>query len=164
MNEALLDPFRHNAWATRELLEVCRPLSDEQLEATVPGTYGSIRATFHHLVESEAYYLGLLSGSRPAWYTEDEEPPPPMEELEDRAVEMAQRWEAFLAAGPVDPSSPIAYEDFECDAGVLIAQVLNHGNEHRAHIGTILGSLRVDHPELDGWAYGEAHGRYRSTR
>lgn len=164
VNEALLDPFGHNAWATRELLQVCRSLSDEQLEAATPGTYGGIRATFHHLIESEAYYLGLLSGSHPDWYTEDEEPPPSMEELERRAAEMAQRWEAFLAGAPIDPANPIVYEDWSSDAGVLIAQVLNHGNEHRAQIFTVLATLGVEHPELDGWSYGEATGRYRSTR
>lgn len=165
MNEALLDPFRHNAWATRELLGVCRSLTDAQLETSVPGTYGSVLATFHHLIGSEAYYLGILSGATPAWYREeDDEPPPSMEWLESRAADMAERWERFLAADPVDPARPVVYEDWSSDAGVLIAQVLNHGNEHRAHIGTILGSLGVDHPELDGWAYGEAHGRYRSTR
>lgn len=164
MSEALLDPFRHDAWATRELLTVCRPLTDEQLEATTTGTYGGIRATLHHLIESEAYYLGLLGGSSPGWYREDPEPPPAMEELQHRAADMAERWEAFLASGPIDPAKPVAHSDFETDAGVLIAQVLNHGNEHRAQIFTVLATLDVEHPELDGWAYGEAQGRYRSTR
>jgi len=163
VNELLLDPFRHDAWATRELLAVCRPLTDEQLEATTTGTYGGIRATFHHLIESEAYYLGLLGGTSPGWYREDPEPPPPIEELERRAADMAERWEAFLASGPVDPAKPVVHTDFESDAGVLIAQVLNHGNEHRAQIFTVLATLGVEHPELDGWAYGEATGRYRST-
>ena len=163
MNEALLDPFRHNTWATRELLAVCRSLTDEQLGATTTGTYGGIRATLHHLIESEAYYLGLLGGSAPDWYREDPEPPPPMDELERRAADVAERWEAFLASGPVDPAKPVAHADFETDAGVLIAQVLNHGNEHRAQIFTVLATLGVEHPELDGWAYGEAHGRYRET-
>ena len=164
VNEALLDPFRHNAWATRELLALCRPLSDEQLEATTPGTYGDIRATFHHVIESEAYYLGLLSGSRPDWYREDdEELPPPMEELERRAADVEERWERFLAGSPVDPERPIVYEDWASDAGVIIAQVLNHGSEHRAQVYTVLTTLGVEPPELDGWSYGEAHGRYRET-
>lgn len=164
MNEAVLDPFRHNAWATRELLKVCRPLTDEQLEATAAGTYGSIRATLYHLVESDGWYLGLLSGSMPEWMPDDDEPPPAMDELERWAVDVAAGWERFLAAGPVEPGRVISpREGEEVEAGVLIAQALNHGNEHRAQIYTLLTTIGVPFPELDGWAFGEAHGRVRET-
>ncbi len=41
MNEALIDPFRHGAWATRELIRICRGLPPEHLEATARGRPGS---------------------------------------------------------------------------------------------------------------------------
>ena len=64
VNGALLEAFRHNSWATGQLLAFCRDLSEEQLAASGTGTYGSIRATFNHLVLEEAgqRWERLLSG------------------------------------------------------------------------------------------------------
>ena len=56
MNDGLVDAFRHNAWATREVLRACRGLTPDQLDAAVTGTYGSIIATLRHIVRAEAAY------------------------------------------------------------------------------------------------------------
>jgi hypothetical protein len=61
VNGALLEAFRHNSWATRQLLAVCRDLSEEQLAASATGAYGSIRSTFNHLVLSDGRYLSAPS-------------------------------------------------------------------------------------------------------
>jgi hypothetical protein len=45
MSHALHDPVRHNAWATAQILEFCRRLDEQTLNASVPGTYGTIIAT-----------------------------------------------------------------------------------------------------------------------
>ncbi|HKA49061.1 MAG TPA: hypothetical protein VKK19_05660 [Candidatus Dormibacteraeota bacterium] len=44
-NEALLGAFRHNAWATRQLVEFCGDLLGERLTAPASGTFGGILAT-----------------------------------------------------------------------------------------------------------------------
>lgn len=49
----------------------------------------------------------------------------------------------------------------EIDAEVVLAQALNHSTEHRAHICTILTTLGVEPPALDGWTWGEQKGRIR---
>src|SRR5512138_101279 len=58
--------FRHNAWANLKLLDFCSGLSDEQLEATAAGTYGSIRRTLVHLVRAEVDYVNRVTGRWPA--------------------------------------------------------------------------------------------------
>src|SRR5262245_24430531 len=45
VDNPLAEPLRHNAWATRQLLDTARRLTPEQLVATVPGTFGSVLAT-----------------------------------------------------------------------------------------------------------------------
>src|SRR2546430_17625629 len=55
--------MRHGTWANEQLLERCRALTAEQLELTVPGTYGTIRKTLGHIVASEEGYLVRLLGS-----------------------------------------------------------------------------------------------------
>ncbi|NLF14530.1 MAG: hypothetical protein GX597_22300 [Anaerolineaceae bacterium] len=37
-----------------------------------------------------------------------------------------------------------------------MVQVINHATEHREQINSILCSLGVTPPGLDGWSYGEA--------
>jgi hypothetical protein len=73
VNGALLEAFRHNSWATRQLLAVCRDLSEDRLAASATGTYGSIRATFNHLVLSDGRYLRRLAGGAPAWVDRPED-------------------------------------------------------------------------------------------
>ncbi len=43
-------------------------------------------------------------------------------------------------------------------ASVAVIQMINHGNEHRAQISTILGQRGIEPPALDGWAYAQATG------
>ena len=57
MAHALHDPVRHNAWATTQILEFCRGLDEQTLNATVPGTYGTIIATLRHIIYCEGDHL-----------------------------------------------------------------------------------------------------------
>ena len=70
-NATLKEAFRHNAWATRELLAFCAQLRPEQLSQPRPtplaGDHGSILETFDHIVGTDGGYLGALTGHRPAW-------------------------------------------------------------------------------------------------
>jgi len=52
----------HHVWATLGLLDHCRQLSPEQLELTVPGTFGTIHATLEHLVRADAGYQRRITG------------------------------------------------------------------------------------------------------
>lgn len=59
MNELLLDAFRHNSWATKELLAICRNLTPEQLHSEANGSFGDILDTLNHIIVSDARYLGI---------------------------------------------------------------------------------------------------------
>jgi hypothetical protein len=44
-------------------------------------------------------------------------------------------------------------------AATILTQLIMHGVEHRAHVGTILGSNGIEPPDLDSWAHGiRVHG------
>lgn len=64
MNGALLELYRHKTWATLRLIEYCQGLEDEHLDATIPGTFGTIRDTLRHLVGAEEGYFWTLTGER----------------------------------------------------------------------------------------------------
>jgi uncharacterized damage-inducible protein DinB len=73
MNEALVELFRHKTWATSLLIEACQGLDEEALNATTPGTYGTIRDTLRHLVGADQSYLATVTGERPAHPLPDEQ-------------------------------------------------------------------------------------------
>ncbi len=162
MGHALHDLARHNAWATKELLEYCRGLGEPTLEATAPSTYGTILETLRHIINSEASYLYRLTGawSERPWQRDETVG---LDVLTERATVLADTWEQFLA-GDVDTerlgeAQGDEGEVYAVRAGVFITQALHHANEHRAHICTILGALGHEPPDVSGWGYAFATGR-----
>jgi uncharacterized damage-inducible protein DinB len=61
MNEALVVLFRHKTWATLLLIQACQALDQEMLEATTPGTYGTIQDTLRRLVAADESYLATVT-------------------------------------------------------------------------------------------------------
>jgi uncharacterized damage-inducible protein DinB len=161
MNETLLDAFRHNSWATKQLLAACRGLSEEQLTAPAAGSFGGIMATFNHIIRSDASYLRRLSGSAPAWLVAREESAD-LDQLAARVEETEQNWGRFLSA-PIDAERVLILDEgaYEAHAGVLIAQALHHGNSHREQICAILTGFGMEPPDIQAWAYADATGRGR---
>lgn len=162
MNDGLIDAFRHNAWATRELIAVCRELSDAQLHATAPGTYGSVIETLRHTVSSEAGYCARLTGEEPGW-DRRAGAAPGLDELAEHVDELDARWERFLAQ-PFEAERTFVIPwhdgiDRDVPAGVVLVQALHHGNEHRAQMATILSSIGVTPPAWGLWDYAEATNR-----
>jgi uncharacterized damage-inducible protein DinB len=165
VNELLLEAFRHNVWATKQLLAFCRGLPDEQLTSPGTATYGSILQTFNHLIHSDAGYVPRLDGSeRPTWV--DSADSVGLDELEARVDETAQRWQRLLTE-PVDAKRLLVLDRgaYEAELSVLVVQALHHGNAHREQICSILTGFGIEPPDIQAWAYAEAtgHARERPT-
>jgi uncharacterized damage-inducible protein DinB len=163
MNDGLIDGFRHNAWATREVLHACQQLTDAQLDSTVSGTFGSVIATLRHTVAADAGYCRRLTGDEPPWYQHAREDAPTVAELAGYADDLAARWEQFLAQ-PFDAERTfiLPWEDGvdrDVPAGVVLVQALHHANEHRTQICTTLTSIGVESPQLGVWEFAEATDR-----
>lgn len=162
MGHALYDLTRHNAWATTQIIDFCRELDDTALDLTTPGTYGTIRETLRHFLDSETSYLSRLSGLQAGdlWYKSIM---PNLDGMAERAAALANTWEQFLA-GEVDTeglgeAKGDEGEIFAVRKGVFLAQALHHANEHRAHICTILGAHGYEPPDVSAWGYAQATGR-----
>jgi uncharacterized damage-inducible protein DinB len=161
MTHALHDPVRHNAWANTQILAFCRGFDEQTLNATVPGTYGTILATLRHIIYCEIDFLDRLLGREPTnpWQFGA------MTKLDDLtayAARLTTDWERFLASA-VDSERPLPPDEgtHPIPAGIVIAVVLYHGSEHRGQICTILGALGHEPPDLTPWAYAFASGRIR---
>jgi uncharacterized damage-inducible protein DinB len=167
---------RHNLWASRTLLEVCRSLTDEQLTAPAVAAYGSILETLNHLVYSEGGYLSSLGGPRTTWveaiqdalaehpapWSDDEvrEPIVPLDELALRLDELERLWESFLAGEEFDAERLCVLDlgTYECPAGIVMAQVFHHGSLHREQVCAMLTSLGVEPPDLQPWEFADSTG------
>lgn len=151
--DPLHELFRHHAWATRALIDHCAGLSPAHLQATVPGTAGTIHHTLVHLVAADGRYLLLLTGAKP---TVQESAPPLLGALRERFDEQVQRWEAALGQlGALDPTIPSRGEEPATPhaRNLLLLQALHHGNDHRTHVCTVLGAHGLPVPDISGWAY-----------
>jgi uncharacterized damage-inducible protein DinB len=62
--ECWLIPFRHDAWATRQMLERCRSLSHEQFHRRFDLGVGSVHDTFRHIISAMARWADRI-GDRP---------------------------------------------------------------------------------------------------
>jgi uncharacterized damage-inducible protein DinB len=164
MNETLLDAFRHNSWANKELLAACRSLSAESLTLPAAASFGSIIATFNHIVNSDAGYVRRFSSSVPEWWVKRENSAD-LDQLHARMEETVRLWEEVLAA-PINAEQVLILDEgaYEVHAGVIIAQALHHGNSHREQICAILTGLGVEPPDIQAWAYADATGRGRERR
>ncbi len=157
-DDALRLAVRHNCWANLELIAFCAKLPAEQLAWTVPGTFGTIRQTLQHIVAAEQGYLLGLTGEMPPRGLFTPDTSAALDELTDRERSVQQRCERLLAA-PFDAARVTSRPNRpQATAGVVISQLVHHGSDHRAHVGTILGAHGEQPPDLDVWAYGRSIG------
>jgi uncharacterized damage-inducible protein DinB len=160
----LTDAFEHHAWATDRLLESCADLTWDQLTTDAPGTYGPIIATLNHLVQSDRWYLHVLTDGRIAQFPDESRLD--LDELREAHAFNAAAWREVLATNP-DPDTDIARSGegwaFHAPWGIRLAQAVHHGTDHRSQVCTALTILGVSPPEIDVWDYGRAVGRTREV-
>ena len=159
MDAPLIEAFRYNKWANLHLLDVCAKLSDDQLQLTAPGTYGTVAATLLHLMAAEQRYLRRLSGTAPD-INERDPHVPSLAALMQHAVRSGDQ--LIEAANRITPHDTIDEERdgqlLRLHLGVVLVQAIHHGNDHRTHVCTILGQHDIPYGNMDVWAYGEAMG------
>ena len=158
MKSALDHVLRHNTWATGALLDFCRTLDPARLDDHAQGTYGTLYGTLQHLVGAEQWYVQLLTGElvgarirRGQRHT--------LDELASIAAAIGVR--ELTVATSDDPDRQIVMDEGKgprTTVGVVLAQLVHHGNEHRTQVTTILGSNGIEPPPVSAWGYGRATG------
>ena len=149
--EPLRELFRHHAWATLALIDHCAGLPPEALQASVPGTAGTIHHTLVHLVAADGRYQRRFTGEAP-----DIQEGMPLDQLRRHFAEQARRWEQLLDRVDELDVTITAHADWPAAPharNLLLLQALHHGNDHRTHVCTVLGAHGLDVPNLDGWEY-----------
>jgi len=157
MAEPMLVKFlEHNNWANSRIIQACSSLTDAQLDAEPKSiTKGSIRSTLFHLVTAQQNYLRLLT--LPLEERLERQAPPPFTELQKSAslsggalLALARDESRLAMLGKIQTR-----DGFLVEAWVIMIQVINHADEHREQIKSMLSALGATPPEIDGWTYGE---------
>jgi uncharacterized damage-inducible protein DinB len=166
----MLRALRHDLWATARLLAHLRTLRPQDLELTVPGTYGPIRRTLSHVVRGDERYLVRLGTDMGQVLPADGDAS--LDEIASHLANVTREVEKLFASSRFDPDGPVydtlranpADPPLEMEAWTMLAQFTHHGSDHRAQIGTILGAHGLPTADLDVWAYGREIGAIREKR
>ncbi|HUE67382.1 MAG TPA: DinB family protein [Candidatus Acidoferrum sp.] len=158
MNELLEQAFGYHKWANLHLLDVCGALPEEQLELSSPGTYGTIASTWQHLLAAEQRYLARLMGEEPE--LSERKPFPGIGPLRREAERTGDELIAAASALARGESGDYTFGDqrLRLSRWVFAVQALHHGNDHRTHICTILGTHGIEYGDMDVWAFSRATG------
>lgn len=146
--------FEHNVWANLRLIDACAGLTQEQIDTAVPGTYGTIRDTFVHLVGAEERYLAAFTGERPDSPLQRGEFPG-FADLRELARRSGERFVALAADAGEDRivRGERRGGPFAIAASTFYLQAVDHATEHRTQVKTTLTQLGFEPPEIDGWVY-----------
>jgi uncharacterized damage-inducible protein DinB len=153
----LRDAFTYHLWAMEVLFDALDAATAEQLDAAIPGTYGSIAATLTHTVDADERYLQRLSGVALPPYEEHDAQP--VAELRARMREHAARWSETLASLEAGDLHAAIEGDRDVAGGIdpaeslLLNQAVHHGNDHRTQVCSTLGALGLEVPDIDVWTY-----------
>lgn len=153
-DDTLTTLFRHNMWANLRLLERCAELTDEQMDARIPGSQGSIHDTLQHIATAEQSYFSRISTGQPHRRPGDI---PPMT--------IAEMTEAMRTTGLglIEWASKVQAEDTvqvdwdgtprDVPKTIILTQVVNHATEHREQVKATLTQLGIEPPDLQSWSY-----------
>jgi uncharacterized damage-inducible protein DinB len=152
----IIEFFQYNHWANQELMGICLNLSEEIITANNPGSYGSIRDTFAHVLQAEMSFLKRIHGVAPDFKWG-----------ENPGLSQMMVYETVLHEALVDtlqrvPATQNVHEagdgwTFDYQARLIFMSVVYHGIAHRTDITTVLNNKGVNLPELDVWGYQSAY-------
>jgi uncharacterized damage-inducible protein DinB len=151
----LANIFRHHRWSNLVLIDFLSNLRQEQLELTVPGTFGNSIDTIRHLICGDADYVRIIPDVPRVPQCQPDGPFEGWEELR-RVADAAGTALISYVDGLIDDMFFIYVDDgeeFALARSIMLAQIIHHATEHRSHIRTTLSAHGVDPPELSVWSW-----------
>jgi uncharacterized damage-inducible protein DinB len=160
VNQPLAEIFKYNRWANLQILNTCRGLTDEQLDARAPGTSGPVRELLQHIAGAQQTFVLRTSGRQHEGELGRESAWPGFETLEEVLTisndELVQIAESLDVDREVD--LPFMGKVFKFPVSFFMVHAAEHGVEHRTEIRFTLAHLGIEAPDLDGWPYSVAAG------
>lgn len=128
------------------------------LDATIVGTFGSIRDTLVHIVGAQERYVAALAETGPVSVIRERAPFPGLAELRDGARTSGEALVELAAQAQSGATVTTTWrgEEYTLPVWLLLVQAINHATEHRAQVSAILTKQGISPPSMDGWTYHEA--------
>jgi uncharacterized damage-inducible protein DinB len=146
--------FRHNLWANLRLFEECNKLTDEQLDISIIGVFGSIRETLLHIMRAEQGYLSRISTGKRFHSPEDASQMTISEMIAtiritgDGFIEWASKVKEFDTV-QIDWDGTLR----DVPKTIILNQVINHATEHRSQVMSIMTQIGIEPPDVSSWTY-----------
>ena len=159
-NGPLAGMLHYNAWATNTLVNFCRGLTEEQLDARAPGASGSVRELLVHLVGAQQTNKLRTRGRHNEGELRRESAWPGFDVLCRIAAESGEELLAVAEEDDLYAEVELHYQGTvsRWPRSFFLIAAVEHGVEHRTEIKLTLESLGIPTPHLDGWWYAEANG------
>jgi uncharacterized damage-inducible protein DinB len=123
------------------------------LDATIPGAYGSIYETLHHIVTSEQSYFSRISTGQGRSRPKDA-PPLTMAEMIESLHTTGNGLIEWAPKVQADELVEVKWDiPRDVPKTIILTQIINHATEHREQIKAILTELGIEPVDLQGWAY-----------
>ena len=142
----------HDAWTTRQMLLLCKPLPNAQLDARFDMSHGSVRSTFLHIIRNMEAWTDVMSGRPIRPKRDDEQDQRSVDGMLKRLDQAAQNLASFakdvearnawdeLWHDPTDEAEP------EKTYGGTIVHLITHSMHHRGQLIFMMRKLGV--PEI----------------
>ena len=146
----------HDLATTRDLLRRCLDLTDEQMDRQFDVGWGTLRATFRHMIGNIEVWTDLMLARPPRLAPGDGSAQGLLDRLERGYREFADFARTIEREGRLDDLWTDVLDDppVQKSFGGAIAHVITHNMHHRAELLHIMARLGLDDlPEGDlmGW-------------
>ncbi|HAH44669.1 DinB family protein [Gimesia sp.] len=125
----------HDAWTTRQLLEICATLSDEQLDREFDIGHRSLRATLHHIICNMEIWSTLMA-AEPIEPQSDQSIAGLLQRLTVAATRLESTGKQVAAEQAWDEVWIDVLDDppREKTFGTGLAHIITHSMHHRAQL------------------------------
>ena len=156
----ILTLYDYNYWATRRILAASVHVSPEQFLVPTAHSFGSLRGTLVHTLDSERGWRMLCQHQTLTSFNDLEEDAfPTLDVLEQRWNEEERAMRDYLAQ--LNDDDMISYVRYTIPEGIkrerllwhCLLHVVNHGTQHRSEAAAILTELGFSPGELDFTAF-----------
>jgi uncharacterized damage-inducible protein DinB len=160
MNKGLVEMFRYNAWANRELFETCRLLTPDQLDMQVRGISGTVRELLMHIAGGQQTFVLRTKGRQHEGELGRQSEWPGMEEVIRIVTSTSEELIAIAEQVQGDEEVNLAYQGkvYRYPVRFFLVHAAEHSAEHRTEVKIALAQMGIETPDLDGWYYAGSQG------
>jgi uncharacterized damage-inducible protein DinB len=155
LKQLMLAHTDYSAWATRQLLKTCSPLTFDQLDSGLGASHSSILRTFRHIHDGERVWLRRIEEGGTHRLPRGPAPEHSFEFLVQSWPELWQGYRQWLeSASDADLTTELSTivpngADLRVPRWQIVLHAVNHSTLHRGQIITMLRTLGLQPPNTD---------------